>query len=123
MMKKNFLVVGFLVWALSACEGQGTQDGSQFVRSTALSEGSAQLNGPVDFAAVKKAVIDPYCLRCHKEMVDEDSIKKFIVAGRADDSVFYQVIVDQLMPPPRARARGVPSEADLILLKTYIDSL
>ncbi|MBL7716270.1 MAG: hypothetical protein JNL01_12465 [Bdellovibrionales bacterium] len=114
------------VLLLSGCYGQGTEDGAQFVRTSgqqALGQGQEVDALEPTFENVKAKLIDPYCLRCHKTWVDEHSIRNFIVPGRADESSFYQSIVDQMMPPPRARARGVPSADDVALLKAYIDRM
>ncbi len=87
----------------------------------------------INFALIKKDIIDPFCLRCHNsttargdvDLTSLDSIKRsgdLLVAGNAEKSLLYEVI----LPDETGKAimpRGSPalSGEKIKLMKRWID--
>lgn len=75
--------------------------------------------GAVTFSELHTQVLAPKCVRCHGGMNTAEGLSEYIVAGNAESSLLYEVVLDGSMP-----RRSAPlNEEELLLVKNYIDSL
>lgn len=72
----------------------------------------------VTFAYLKKKVLTPYCISCHKEMGDETEIMWWIVPGSAEKSDLFFWMEEGSMPPERAA-----TTRELEIVRRYIEQM
>lgn len=73
----------------------------------------------VTFTELHTQILAPKCVRCHGGMNTAEGLAEYIVPGSAESSLLYEVVLDGSMP-----RRSAPlNEAELLLVKNYIDSL
>jgi len=72
----------------------------------------------VTFDYLKKKILAPQCISCHKEMGDEKGLEWWIVEGNAEESDLYFWMKDGSMPPDRPA-----STRELEIVRRYIEQM
>ena len=73
----------------------------------------------VGFDDLKREVLIPHCIGCHKKMDTEEGINKYIVAGNPEQSKFFLVIENGSMPK---KAKPLTTEY-LEFVRRYIENI
>lgn len=123
---------------LSACgDGQSTEDLKPRPTPSPEKPEVDFATLEVNFANLKKEILEPKCLRCHLPSEDKTKIKTILetssdieaqelISDTAEKSILYQVVIPGLnkrfMPPPQS---GIPAltQAEADYLKRWIESV
>ncbi len=95
-MKKNILLLPFLSIALLTNCGRKAAP-----LEFSVNDSSNQPLDPtveVKFPQIKSEILGPYCLSCHSSVGTEINLKKWIVPGKPDNSIFFTSVENGSMP-------------------------
>jgi hypothetical protein len=76
-------------------------------------------NEQVTYEDLKKAVLVPYCVSCHKGFMDEKKLLKQVEAGNPDESELFISVRDGTMPEEGPAL----SSTELEIVRRYIEGL
>ncbi|MFA5582574.1 MAG: hypothetical protein WDA09_00035 [Bacteriovoracaceae bacterium] len=109
---KNLLIIFIAGLVLISC---GKRDGFEF-KETLGNDFQLEEERLLTFEDLKRRILAPHCMTCHKRSGTAEGIEKWIIAGDPENSKLFKVIKDGSMPK---KADPLPI-ADLEFVRKYI---
>lgn len=73
----------------------------------------------VTYSQIKSQILQPHCLSCHSSAATETGLKKWIVTGDPDHSIFFTEVENGNMPQNASPL----STKDLQMIRMYIENM
>ena len=100
---------------LTSCLPMGTKTNLHFKKNPSFE--AEVVPDLVTFAFLKRKILAPQCISCHKEMANENELNKWwVVEGNVEESDLYVWMKDGDMPPDRAA-----TTYELEIVRRYIE--
>jgi hypothetical protein len=108
-----------LMTTLASCLPLGSKSGLNFQENPLPIEEEV-VPDIVTFEYLKRKILAPQCISCHKEMGTEKGLKWWIVDGNFEESDLYVWMKDGEMPP---RPEPPSTTRELEIVQRYIEQM